>query len=123
MRVLRGFLLVFFVVTVVNAAALVFFPRMMAEAGMGPQDLPSARYMAAILLGVATANWYAFRNPLKNVAVVRALISLQGLSILVALYDGFTGAEQWTPAIGSIIFAVVFGGGMAYFYPRGEKAT
>ena len=123
MKGLKLFLFVSFIVALISGLAYLLLPSQMADAKMGPQDAPSARYFGVTFIGLSGAAWYGFRNPKKNVAVVRAIITIWLLSALVGLYNGVTGAEAWGSAIGSIIGGTLLGGGLVIFYPRGEKAT
>lgn len=123
MRGLKVFLFISFLIGVIYALLLFILPGPLADAKMGPQDVPSARYAAATYLGLATASWYAFRNPKKNIAVVRALLVIYALSTLVALLDGAAGDEEWGTALPNAIFSALLAGGLAYFHPRGEKAA
>jgi hypothetical protein len=123
MRGIKVFLFISLVFVGLFGLAGVFIPDQLAAAKMGPQDAPSARYMGVTFIALAAAGWYAFRNPKKNVAVIRAFIVGFGLSALVGLYNGLTGAEEWGPALFSIIFGIILAGGLLIFTPKGEKAT
>ncbi|MDP2730964.1 MAG: hypothetical protein Q8O55_10870 [Dehalococcoidales bacterium] len=123
MRGIKVFLFISFVISVVYGLVLLFMPGQMAEIKMGPQDAPSARYMGATFIALAVLAWYAFRNPAKNVAAIRAFIVAFGLSALVGLFNGITGAEEWGLALTSVIFGVILAGGLLIFTPKGEKAT
>ncbi len=123
MRALKVILFIGFLSGVIYALLLLFFPGQLADAGYGPQDMAWAPLLVPLYLGLATANWYAFHNPRKNVAVVRALIVMWGLFPLAHLYNGAIGAEEWGIALPSLIVDAVMAALLVYFYPRGEKAT
>ena len=123
MRALRVFLFVSFLSSAIFALLLLFLPGQLADVGLGPQDISWARFLVPIYLGLATANWYAFQNPRKNVAVIQALIVIWGLEVLAHLYHGTTVAEEWSIALPTLIVDAVVAAGLVSFYPRGEKAT
>ena len=120
---LKVTLFIAFIINVLSALGLLFFPGQMAEANMGPQDVASARCFGATLVGLALALLYASSNPHKNVAVVRAALAIFVLTALVGLYHGLTGQEEWGTALVSIVVGGVLALGLALFYPMGAKAT
>lgn len=120
---LKVTLFIAFIGDVLFALGLLFFPGQMAEAKMGPQDVVSARYFGATLGGLALALLYAYRNPHKNVAIVRAALVIFALSALVGLYHGLTGQEGWGAALAAIVMGGLLALGLALFYPMGAKAT
>src|SRR3972149_7165881 len=73
---LKLFLFVSFIVALISGLAYLLLPPQMADAKMGPQDAPSARYFGVTFIGLSGAAWYGFRHPKKNVAVGRAIITL-----------------------------------------------
>lgn len=123
MQGLKVFLLISFIAGAIWSLLLLFLPEQLVELKMGPESSVSARYFGAVGLALTTANWYALRNPGRNIAVVRALIVLGGLAALVGLYHGIAGNEVWGTALLKIVPAAVLAAGLGYFHPRGEKAT
>jgi hypothetical protein len=120
---LKVTLFIAFILTALTALGYIFFPGQMAEANMGPQDVVSARYAGATLVGLALALLYASSNPHKNVAIVRAALVIFVLTALVGLYHGLAGQEEWGTALVSIVVGGVLALGLALFYPMGAKAT
>ena len=122
MRGLKVFLFVNFLSMAVYAVADLFFPSQVRAAGLG-QDAVSAPHVAVMYLAFSGAVWYAFANPAKNVAVVRALITFLVLDTLVGLFQGMTGVVSWNIAAQNIVLPLFLAGGLIYFYPRGDKAA
>ncbi|HJW88152.1 MAG TPA: hypothetical protein VJ565_01580 [Dehalococcoidia bacterium] len=120
---LKVTLLIAFVLNGLTALGYIFLPGQMAEMKMGPQDVVSARYAGAILVGLSLALLYASSNPHKNVAIVRAALAMYVLPALVGLYHGLAGQEEWGTAMISIVVGGVLALGLALFYPMGAKAT
>ena len=106
---LKVTLFIAFILNLLTAVGYIFFPGEMADANMGPQDVVSARYAGAVLVGLAVALWYASQNPHKNVAVVRAAIAYYVITVLVGIYHGLAGQEEW----GTALISVVVGGLLA----------
>ena len=120
---LKVTLFIAFIINVLSALGLLFFPGQMAEANMGPQDVASARYFGVTLVGLSLALLYASSNPHKNVAVVRAALAMYVLTALLGLYNGLTGQEEWGTALITIVVGGLLALGLALFYPMGAKAT
>ncbi len=123
MRGIKTFLFICFILLAAFGLAMIFMPDQLAQAKMGPQDAPSSRYFGVTFIALAGATWYAFHNPKKNVAVIRANIVGFGLSGLLGLYHGVTGAETWGNALISLVMGIVLAGGLIMYSPKGEKAT
>lgn len=123
MGALKVLIFIFLVSSVVYGLLLVIAPVKLADAKLGPLDLASARYMGATYLGISPALWYAFRDPARNVAVVRALVSLIGLSAVVALVNGIRDDEPWMTAAPTVIFGVIYVVLLVFFSTREEKVT
>ena len=122
MRGLKVFLFINFLSMALYGLADLFFPDQVRAASLG-QDPISAPHVAMMFLAFSGAVWYAFRNPAKNVAVVRALIAFLVLDSLAGIFQSMTGVVSWNSTAQNIILPVVLAGGLMYFYPRGEKAT
>jgi len=120
---LKVVLLVFFISLALWALYVFFFPTSALDMKLLYGDVLSARYDAVLAVAIAAGAWYAFRNPVKNVAIVRVLIAATGLSALLALFNGLTGREEWGAALGSILWGGLFALALGYFYPKGAKAT
>ena len=120
---LKVTLFIAFILNAVIALGYIFLPGQMAEAKMGPQDVVSARYAGATLVGLALALLYASSNPHKNVAIVRAALAIFVLTALVGLYHGLAGQEEWGTAMISMVIGGVLALGLALFYPLVAKAT
>lgn len=118
MRGLKVLLFVSLVSGLAYALALVVIPRQLAEVGAGPREILWARFLVPIYLGLATANWHAFRDPVKNVAVIQALIVMWGLLALIHIYTGVTGLEEWRTGLPWLAFDAVISALLVIYYPR-----
>lgn len=120
---LKVTLFIAFILNAVIALGYIFLPGQMASMKMAPQDVVSARYAGVTLVGLALALLYAYSNPHRNVAVVRAALVIYVLTVLVGLYHGLSGAEEWGTALVSIVVGGLLALGLALFYPMGAKTT
>lgn len=81
---------------------------------------PYVRVLSGISLGFALAIWYAFRDPQKNIAIIRALILWFGLEAVILLISSITGALAWSITLTGIIIDAVLAIGLVVFYPRSK---
>jgi hypothetical protein len=86
-------------------------------------DDPHTRIAAAGLLGLAIGLWLAFRNPLKNRAVIVVAISWLIIEALISVVNSIIGDMAWGDTVFTIIVDVILAGALAYFYPRGETTS
>lgn len=121
MKGLKFFLFLQFVIFLVLAVASIVFPAQLATTGLGTNDALEAKYNGAIYLTLFTATLYAFANPVRNTAVIKALILGDAVGALVGLYAGITAASDWGHSLISIIAGLVLALGLLIYYPRGEK--
>ncbi len=120
MRGLKVFLFITFVIALVYGVIEIFLPAWLAGAKLGPQDAPSARYMGITFLAIALATWYTLRDPVRNIIVVRTLITMMAFFAVLALYHGVTGQESWSIALPGALGHGIIGVGLVLFYPRSE---
>lgn len=120
MRGIKILLFVSLVSGLVYALALIVIPLQLAEVGAGPEEILWSRFLVPLYLGLATANWYAFRDPLKNVAVIQALIVMWGLLALTHIFTGATGLEEWRTGLPWLVFDAAMAALLVFFYPRNQ---
>lgn len=125
MKSLKVVLFIQFLFFLVYAVLNILFPDWVAKAKMGPEDALSALYNGATYLALSLAAFYAFRNPVKNIAIVKVIILGDLLAALVGLYSGITHTQDttWSNALFSIIVGLVLALGLLITYPRGEKSA
>jgi hypothetical protein len=121
MRGLKVLLFVSFVSGVGYALLLIVIPQQLAKIGAGPNELLWARFLVPLYLGLATANWHAYRDPLKNVAVIQALIVMWSLLALSHIYTGVTGLEAWKTGVPWLLFDGVMAVLLIIFYQKGKR--
>ena len=94
-----------------------FIPDQLVKAGMG-QDAASARHVAAIILGLSFVLWAAIRDPARYAAVIDGLILLNGIDLLVGLFQSVSGIESWANTTVGMVLNVALGVGLVIFRPR-----
>ena len=122
MRGIRVVLFINFLLWALYGVVDLFFPAYLVTMHVG-QDSASARHVAAIVLGLAFIIWQAFRNPVKYVVVVDALVIVNVIDSLVGIYQSMNGTELWANTMTGIVMNVVLGAGLVLFRPRGAEAT
>ncbi|MBM2832604.1 MAG: hypothetical protein HW414_1656 [Dehalococcoidia bacterium] len=123
MRGLKVFLFIGFFFMAIFGLLTLFMPAKVAEWKMGPADAVSARYSAVMMLALALAIWYAFRDPKKNTAIIITAIFGFGLSALLGLIHAITGAEPLAQALFGVVFGGVLAIGIAFLFPKGNKSS
>jgi hypothetical protein len=89
-----------------------------------PQDPIFLRLFGAVVSAFGVAYWYAYRDPLKNAAIVRVGVVDNGLVTLTIIVLGLTtGVSSWFIWVSAVLtasFCVAF----LVLMPRGaEEAT
>jgi len=74
-----------------------------------------------LYLGLATANWHAYRDPLKNEAVIQALIVMWTLLALARIYTGASGLEEWKTGLPWLAFDALTAALLGIFYLKGRR--
>jgi len=70
-------------------------------------DLTINRVFGAALIAMSVAYWFAYKDPLRNLAVIWMLIVDNGLAVLVIVVLGFTVELSWFFWL-SAVFAFLF---------------
>ena len=115
MQWLRRVLLVKVIVTVLlwGLPSLIGTPGFAALFGIEmPQDPIFLRMFGAVVTAFAVAYWFAYRDPLKNAAIVRAGVVDNGLVTLTIIVVGLTTGVSswfiWTSAVLTGLFCISF---------------
>ena len=87
-----------------------------------PDDPLFVRLFGALVAAIAVAYWYAYKDPIRNVAILKVGILDNGLVTLVILvftifYD-LRSAFMWASGVLTLLFFVSF----IVLMPRGEAA-
>jgi len=110
---LRKVLLIKVILTVILwAIPSLFAPPLILEFfGLPTADLTILRIFGAVLLSMSVAYWFAYKDPLRNLAVIWMAIVYNGLAALVILILGLTvgvGWYLWFSIVIKILFFVAF---------------
>jgi len=108
----RGILLLKWIVTLVvwGLPALVGPPALFELLGIPfPSDPTFVRFFGAVVTAVALAYWYAWKDPVRNVAIIKFGILDNGLVTATILILGFTvGLSSWFFWVSAILTAFFF---------------
>jgi hypothetical protein len=108
----RGILLLKWIVTLVvwGLPALVGPPALFELLGIPfPSDPTFVRFFGAVVTAVALAYWYAWKDPVRNVAIIKFGILDNGLVTATILILGFTvGLPSWFFWVSAILTAFFF---------------
>jgi hypothetical protein len=121
MRGLKVLLFVSLLSGVGYALMLIIIPGRLAKIGAGPNELLWARFLVPLYLGLAVANWHAYRDPVKNEGVIQALIAMWALLALAHIYTGVTGLEEWKTGVPWLAFDAVMSALLVFFYLKGRQ--
>ena len=110
---LRKVLLIKVILTVILwAIPSLFAPPLILEFfGLPTADLTILRIFGAVLLSMSVAYWFAYKDPLRNLAVIWMAIVYNGLAALVILILGLTvgvGWFLWFSVVIKLLFFVAF---------------
>lgn len=100
--------------------ALIAPPSFLALFGMVmPEDPLFLRLLGAVLIAMGLAYWYAYQDPVKNVAIVKVGVVDNGLATLTVIALGFTvGISSWFVWVSALLtafFCIAF----AVLMPKG----
>jgi len=103
--------------------ALLAPPALMAKFGITmPSDPIFVRMFGAVVMSLSLLYWFAYRDPIRNVDIVKYAIVDNGLSTLtligVAVTSGVTSGFFWLSGILTAFFFVAF----MVLIPRGESS-
>jgi hypothetical protein len=74
-----------------------------------PSDPTFVRLFGAVVTAVALAYWYAWKDPVRNVAIIKFGILDNGLVTATILFLGFTvGLSSWFFWVSAILTAFFF---------------
>ena len=110
---LRKVLLIKVILTVILwAIPSLFAPPLILEFfGLPTADLTILRIFGAVLLSMSVAYWFAYKDPLRNLAVIWMAIVYNGLAALVILILGLTvgvGWYLWFSVVIKLLFFIAF---------------
>lgn len=90
--------------------ALLAPPAFLALFGIEmPADPIFMRLFGAVVTAFGVAYWYAFRDPLRNVAILKAGLVDNGLVTLTIIVVGLTsGLSSWFFAVSAVLTALFF---------------
>ncbi|MBI2836597.1 MAG: hypothetical protein HYX85_02765 [Chloroflexi bacterium] len=121
MKGLKVFLFLSFLYFAIYGVMALIVPSTITE--MVGSDEAHARILAAVGIGFATAILYAFLDPVKNVAITRAVIVLLGLEALLLIFSSATNAIPWSETMVGIILDAALAIGLVIFLPAVKKAA
>ncbi len=122
MRTLKVILFLDFLGTALFGLLALLFPALMARAGLVGPDAAYTRVAATAVIGFALALWCAFRDPVKNSAIILAVIVWLSLEALLLLIGGIAGKIPWSGALPGVILDGAIAIALVVFYPRRKKA-
>jgi hypothetical protein len=77
-----------------------------------PADPIFLRFFGAVVVAFGVAYWYAYRDPIRNVAIVRAAVVDNGLATLVTLvltaFSGLSSVFMWVSGLFTFLFFISF---------------
>jgi hypothetical protein len=82
-------------------------PTLLAWLGLAvPQDPLFLRSFGALAVAIGVAYWYAYRDPLRNAAILRVGVVDNGLATLVVVVTALTsGLSSWFVALTGLLTA------------------
>ena len=109
MQWLRRILLVKVVLCFVawGVPALWASPALLAWFGLTvPEDPLFLRSFGALVVAIGVAYWYAYRDPLRNVAILRVGVVDNALATLIVLFTALTsGLSSWFVGLTGLLTA------------------
>ena len=74
-----------------------------------PEDPTYLRLFGAVVIALGVAYWYAYRDPLRNAAIVRVGVVDNGLVTLAIIVLGLTtGVSSWFMWVSAVLTALFF---------------
>lgn len=86
-------------------------PVMLEFFGLPTADLTILRIFGAVLVAMSVAYWFAYRDPLRNLAIIWMAITYNGLAALVIVVLGLTtgiGWYLWFSVVIKLLFFAAF---------------
>ena len=88
-----------------------------------PEDPTFLRLFGAVVTAFGVAYWYAYRDPLRNAAIVRAGVVDNGLVTLAIIVLGFTtGVSSWFIWVSALLTAIFFVAFLVLMPKDGEES-
>ena len=87
-----------------------------------PSDPIYLRLLGAVILAFGVAYWYAYIDPIKNVAILKAGIVDNGLTTLATLYFVLFANLRSTPMVISAVLTFIFFVAFILLMPKNEAA-
>jgi len=88
-----------------------------------PEDPLFVRLFGAVVVAVGVAYWYAFRDPVKNVAIIKFGIVDNGLVFLTIVFLGITaGVSSWFVWLSGFLCAI-FCVAFIVLMPRSQESS
>ena len=102
------FIKVILTVFVWGMPSLLAPPSMLQLFGIPTADLTFLRLFGAVLLAMSVAYWFAYKDPIRNLAVIWMLIADNGLAVLVIVVLGLTVGISWYFWLSAVIAFLFF---------------
>ena len=83
-------------------------PVLLEIFGIPTADLTINRFFGVALIAMSVAYWFAYKDPLRNLAVIWMLIVDNGLAVLVIVVLGFTVELSWFFWLSAVIAFLFF---------------
>lgn len=83
-------------------------PELIELFGIPTADLTINRFFGVALIAMSVAYWFAYKDPLRNLAVIWMLIVDNGLAVLVIVALGFTVGLSWFYWLSAVIAFLFF---------------
>lgn len=98
------------------------------NAAMGYSPIPpwtdfTSRFGGVRFLVMAFGMFLAFRDPRKHITWIQAMIFVQAVDFLIALFTLLSGALPFSQVGGALILPFLWTVLLIVFYPRAEKAA
>jgi len=111
-KFLRGILFLKWIITLLvwGLPALVGPPALFELLGVPfPNDPTFIRLFGAVVTALALAYWYAWKDPVRNIAIIKFAVLDNGLATATILFLGFTvGLSSWFFWVSAILTAFFF---------------
>ena len=120
-RALKVVMIVIGVILILIGLSNIFMPDQIGKMHGFTESIGPLRWLAAVLgaIFIAIGVWAiaASRDPLRNIYMVKLLITANVLLLVVNLYSTFQGYLDFSAALPHIILDVVFAVALLVLYP------
>jgi len=83
-------------------------PSMLKFFGLPSGDLTMLRIFGAVMIAMSVAYWFAYKDPLRNLAVIWMAVAHNGLGLLVIIILGLTAGIGWFLWVTVVIKLLLF---------------